>query len=177
MNAMECILSRRSIRSYTGAMPDREELDAVLAAAHASPVGMGRYENIMLTVIRNKAFLSALDARTAEALGLEGAHPLYGAPVLVVVSSRFPGAPNENSAYSNAAIAAENMALAAAAQGLGACLIWGAIRTLNASADLLDQLGLPEDFRPCCAVTLGKTEEAYPLRTEPAHHMRTEYMD
>ena len=177
MNAMECILSRRSIRSYTGEMPGEEELGAVLAAAHASPVGMGRYENIMLTVVRNGAFLAQLDARTAEAMGRGDFHPLYGAPVLVIVSSRFPGAPNENSAYSNAAIAAENMALAAAAQGVGACLIWGAIRTLNASADLLDQLGLPADFRPCCAVALGKTEETYPLRTEPAHHIRTEYMD
>jgi len=168
---------RRSIRSYTGKPVSDETLDYILDAAHMSPVGMGAFDSLHVTVVRNGEFLAELDAAAAQALGRPGAHPLYGAPVLIIVSSRFPGTPNENSAYSNAAIAVHNMGLACAEKGAGACLIWGAIRTLNKMPGLIEKLNLPEGFIPCCALTVGETEEAYVPRETDRSRIKVEYLD
>ena len=171
------LFSRRSIRSYTGEPVSDETLGYILDAVHAAPVGMGAFDSLHVTVVRNGEFLSALDAATAQALGRPGAHPLYGAPMLVIVSSRFPGTPNENSAYSNAAIAVHNMGLACTEKDVGACLIWGAIRTLNKMPELLEKLCLPEGFVPCCALTVGRTEEVYAPRETNRSRIRVKYLD
>lgn len=171
------LFSRRSIRSYTGEAVSEETLAYILGAAHASPVGMAAFDSLHVTVVRDAAFLSALDAATAETLNRPGFHPLYGAPALIIVSSRFPGRPNDNSAYSNAAILANNMALACVEKGAGACLIWGAVRTLNKMPDLLERLRLPEGFIPCCALTVGVTAETYVPRETDRSRIRVEYLD
>ena len=43
---METILKRKSVRSYTGEKITKDELNAILKAADASPVGMKRYETL-----------------------------------------------------------------------------------------------------------------------------------
>ena len=161
---MNEIFSRRSIRSYTGEMPSDEELDVILKAVYASPVGMGRYDSLHVTVVKSADYLARLEAAAGAQLGKENYHPLYGAPVLLIFSSIFPGIPTDNSSYSNCAILSQNAALAATALGLGACHIWGAIRALNKEPELLAELHLPEGFLPCCALTLGRTQEAYEKR-------------
>ncbi|MBR5302526.1 MAG: nitroreductase family protein [Clostridia bacterium] len=177
MNAMQCLFSRRSIRSYTGEMPSDEELALILKSIYAAPVGMGRYDSLHVTVVRNQAFLARLEAAAGAQLGKADYHPLYGAPLLVIFSSVFPGIPTDNSSYSNCAILCENAALAAAAQGLGACHIWGAIRALNREPDLLAELNLPEGFAPCCALALGKTQERYEDRAVADNRITTVVME
>lgn len=95
-------------------------------------------------------------------------HPLYNAPMLVLVSAKLPDAEGmRNVSYSNAAIIVQNMALAATELGVGVCHIWGAtMATLNAP-EILKELNLPEGFTPCCAVTLGKTDYVYEQREIP----------
>lgn len=165
MTGMENIFSRRSIRSYTGEMPSDEEMNLILKAVYASPVGMGRYDSLHVTLVKNSDFLARLEAAAGMQLGRENYHPLYGAPVLMIFSSVFPGIPTDNSSYSNCAILSQNAALAAVSLGLGACHIWGAIRALSKEPELLAELHLPEGFLPCCALTLGRTQEAYEERT------------
>ena len=171
------LFTRRSIRSYTGEPVSDAELSCILDAVHAAPVGMAAFDSLHVTVVRNPSFLSALDAAAAQALNRPGAHPLYGAPMLIIVSSRFPGTPNENSAYSNAAIAVHNMSLACVQLGVGSCLIWGAIRALNKQPEMLSQLNLPENFVPCCALTVGKTEETYSPRAVNRSRVTVDYLD
>lgn len=177
MTAMDMIFSRRSIRSYTGEMPTKQELDQIIKAVYASPVGMGRYDSLHVTVVKNRDYLSRLEAAAGAQLGRENYHPLYGAPVLLIFSSVFPGIPTDNSSYSNCAILSQNAALAATALGLGACHIWGAIRALNKEPQLLAELNLPEGFMPCCALTLGKTSERYKERTVQASRIMTKTME
>ena len=164
MTAMEAVFSRKSIRSYTGEMPSDEELNQILRACYAAPVGMGRFDSLHITVVKNRDYLAALEAEVGRQLGREDYHPLYGAPVLIIFSSVFPGIPTDNSSYSNCAILSQNAALAAVSLGLGACHIWGAIRALNKAPDLLAKLNLPEGFLPCCALALGRTQEKYEKR-------------
>jgi len=177
MNAMDMIFSRRSIRSYTGEIPTEEELNQILKAVYASPVGMGRYDSLHVTVVKNPDYLARLEAAAGAQLGRENYHPLYGAPVLMIFSSIFPGIPTDNSSYSNCAILAQNAALAAVSLGIGTCHIWGAIRALNKEPGLLAELNLPEGFAPCCAITLGKTAEVYEVRDVKDGRIMTNVME
>ena len=171
------LFTRRSIRSYTGEQITGDELSLILDAACASPVGMGAFDSLHISVVRNPDFLSALSSETARAMNRPDYYPFYGAPMLIIVSSRFPGLPNENSAYSNAAICVQNMSLACAQLGVGSCLIWGAIRTLNKLPDMVAQLRLPEGFVPCCALAVGKTDETYAPRAIDRSRIQTAYLD
>ncbi len=173
----ENIFLRRSIRSYTGEMPTEDELNLILKAVYASPVGMGRYDSLHVTVVKNREYLARLEAAAGAQLGKEDYHPLYGAPVLLIFSSVFPGIPTDNSSYSNCAILSQNAALQAVSLGLGACHIWGAIRALVKEPQLLAELNLPEGFLPCCALALGKTNEQYAERIPQDTRIMTSVME
>ena len=166
MELSETLNRRRSIRSYTGQMADAAQLEAILAAAYEAPVGMGRYEGIHLTVVTRRSLLAAIDAAAARMFGKPDAHPLYGAPMLVVVSSDQGG----NVASANVAAVIQNMSLAAVDQGVGSCYIYGATRALAQDADLLAQLDLPEGFAPLGSIVLGQTDEKYEPRQVPTSH-------
>ena len=176
METLELLLSRRSIRSYTGEKVSKEVEQAVLKAGYAAPVGMGRYDGLHITVITDPGFLSDLDRAGAEMFGKPDIHPLYGAPELILVSVCPAGETIGNVEYSNAAIVAHNMSLAADDAGAGTVLIWGAIRALNNSPQLVARLGLPEGFLPCCALTLGVTKETYAVRDIPDGRIGTTYL-
>ena len=169
MTTMETICSRKSIRNYTGESITNDELNAILKAANASPVGMGQFDSLHLTVISNAEILNKIEATAATMFGKPDMHPLYGAPTLVLVSSKAPAPMMENVAFSNAAIMVHNMALAATELGVGSCYIWGATAALSRNTELLAELNLPEVFIPCCAISLGKTEEIYELREIPTN--------
>lgn len=168
MNTMETICSRKSVRTYTGESITADELAAILKAANASPVGMGQYDSLHLTIITNKELLGKIEKTTAAMFGKPDMHPLYNAPMLILVSSKEPAPMLANVAYSNAAIMVHNMALAATELGVGSCYIWGAIAGISRSPELLAELKLPDGFIPCCALCLGKTSEKYELREVPA---------
>lgn len=178
MNTFETICSRKSVRAYTGESISEEELSVVLKAANAAPVGMGRYEDVHLTVITNKKLLEKINAAGAKMFGKPDANVLYDAPTLILISAKLPEAEGmRNVSYSNAAIIAQNIALAATDLGIGACHIWGATIALGGCPDVSAQLSLPEGFTPCCAVALGKTDEEYTLRTIPNNRIATAFID
>lgn len=177
MTTMDTICSRKSVRSYTGENITANELDVILKAANASPVGMGQYDSLHLTVITNKELLAQIEASAAAMFGKPDMHPLYGAPTLILVSSRKPAPMMENVAYSNAAIMAHNMALAATELAVGSCYIWGATAAMSRNTELLAALRLPEGFIPCCALALGKTGETYALRDIPADRITASHID
>ncbi len=166
MELSEALNRRRSIRSYTGEVANPDQLEAILAAAYEAPIGMGRYEGIHLTVVTRPSLLAAIDAAAARMFGNPDAHPLYGAPMLVVVSSDAEG----NVASANVAAVIQNMSLAAVDQGVGSCYIYGATRALAQDAGLLAQLDLPEGLVPLGSIVLGKTDEKYEPRRVPASH-------
>ena len=177
MNTMDAICSRKSVRSYTGENISEAELKQILKAAYAAPVGMKAYDTLILTVVTNQAFMDKLNADSAAMMGRPDAVPLYGAPMLIIVSSTLPGGARDNVAHSNAACIVENIALEAVELGIGTCHIWGAIRALNANPELLKELELPEGYVPCCAVILGHTDETYELREIPMDRIKTDYLE
>lgn len=167
MNFIKDLFSRKSIRSYTGEKISENDLEIILKAGNAAPVGKGRYDALHLTVVSNPDLINKIDRLTAEYLGKRDIHPLYGAPLFIVVSLKEDSGLPDNVVYSNAAIVAHNMALAAMSLNIGTCLIWGAIRAVNESPEILSELQLPSGFKPSCAIILGKTNECYDLREIP----------
>lgn len=167
MGFINKLFSRKSIRSYTEETISDRDLNLILKAGNAAPVGKGRYDTLHLTVVSNPDLIMKIDKLTAEYLGKPDMHPLYGAPLFVIVSIKEESGLPDNVSYSNAAIVAHNMALAAMSLNIGTCLIWGAIRAVNESPEILQELKLPKGFKPSCAITLGCTEDCYNLREIP----------
>ena len=173
MNTMETLTSRKSIRSFTGEQISSDELALLLKAANAAPVGMGQYDGVHLTIIQNAELLQKIDVAGAAMFGKPDMHPLYGAPTLILISTKAPAPGGENVAFSNAAIISHNIVLEAVELGIGACHIWGATMALANESSLVSELGLPEGFVPSCAVALGKTDEKYTIREIPIDRITT----
>ena len=143
----------------------------MLEAANASPVGMGKYEEIQLIVIKDKALLDELDKNGANFFNNPDAHPLYGAPVLILVVSK-----ENNIADANAAMIIHNMALAATDIGIGSCDIYGAIAGLNTNPALVKKLSLEDGFKPMAGIVIGQTDETISKRNIPADRIKVKYI-
>lgn len=163
---------RRSIRSFTGEPVSEGTLKKILHAANASPVGQAKYDTVHLTVIRSKDILAELEQNTARVFQVEGRSFLYGAPELILVST----AATDNVGYSNAAIIAHDMSLAAVDEKVGVCHIWGCIMALAANPELVAKLGIPDGFTPACAVAIGQTTEVYTERDIPDDRIAIQYI-
>ena len=83
MNAMEAMLSRRSIRKYKDIMVPRELLDRILEAGTYAATGRGAQSPIMIAVT-NRQMRDKLSRMNAAIMGTDS-DPFYGAPVVIVV--------------------------------------------------------------------------------------------
>ena len=84
---LNTILSRKGVKQYKSNPVPRELLEAIVAAGIAAPNAFNR-QAWHFSVITNKTLLEEIDAETNHRLGdEEGYHSLYGAPVLIVISS------------------------------------------------------------------------------------------
>lgn len=164
---------RKSIRSFTGEAVSDEVLAKILSAANASPVGLGKYDSVHLTVVKSKELLEKMEHNAEAVLHMQGRSFLYQAPELVIVSTTG----SDNVSHSNAAIVAHQMVLEAVDCGVGACHIWGCTMTLGGNAELIKELGIPEGFVPSCAVALGITDEEYSERDIPKNRISVNYIE
>lgn len=171
MEFMNVLESRKSVRSYTGECISEDSLQKILHAANAAPVGLAKYETLHLTVVKDAELLAELERNTVAVFQADRSF-LYHAPELIIVSS----SATDNVGFSNAAIVAHNMALAAVDEGVGVCHIWGCIMALTTNPELIKKLGIPEGFTPTCAVALGKTDEVYAKREIPNDRIAVNYI-
>ena len=175
MNTFDNLFSRRSIRAYNGESITEAELNQILKAAYAAPVGRALFDTLHLTVITNRNYIDKwedyCESQTEH-------RPFYGAPAVILVSSLIPSTDlkSVNVNFSNAAILVQNMAIAATELSIGSCHIWGAVRFLNDNEELLKELNLPEGMIPCCAIILGHTDEKYTPRDIPENKIKTDFM-
>ena len=176
MEFEKVLYARRSVRSYTGEKPAPEQMSALLRAAWSAPIGCAEYDRYRIHVVEDPAFLKEIESAHGELTNLPGKAHLFGAPVLIILSTVLPGGELDNRYYSSAACMAENITLQATALGLGSCLVWGAIRSMNKCPALLKKLGLPEGFVPVCSVCVGKTDAVLGERTVPENRIETVYV-
>lgn len=172
MELMSVFNQRKSVRSFTGEPISEETLQKLLHAANASPVGLAKYETLHLTVIKSKAILDEIEQNTARVFKAENRSFLYGAPELIIVSTSAV----DNVGYSNAAIVAQDMSLAAVDENVGVCHIWGCMMVLTSNEELLAKLKIPNGFTPTCAIAVGKTKEVYANREIPDNRIAVHYI-
>ncbi|MBR6646253.1 MAG: hypothetical protein IKL09_01905, partial [Clostridia bacterium] len=58
MNTFDNLFSRRSIRTYNGEIITDAELNLILKAAYASPVGRALFDTLNITIISNCDYLN-----------------------------------------------------------------------------------------------------------------------
>lgn len=148
MELYECIYQRYSTRKYEDKAVPEELLQRIIEAGNAAAVGKKRFDTLHLTVVESSEAWRAVRAPYGEA------DPTYGAPLMLILSAKAQS-DRPGIEYANAACMIENMMLAAAAEGLGSCYIWGMLLQLRENKSLCAKLGIPEGFVPASAVLLG----------------------
>ena len=150
MDAMECIKTRVSVRSYRPDQISEEVIREILEAATAAP-SSGNVQDWEFIVVRNPEG----KRRLSEAA--YGQDFINEAPVVVVVCSdlkKISGAYGirGESLYSiqNTAAAIQNLMLAAWSKGIGSCWV-GAFNEERVRGILV----LPSYVRPLAIITLG----------------------
>ena len=173
MEFVKTMNSRKSVRSYTGEPLTKEQIDALLKAAYAAPVGGGKYDQTHLTVITDKALIDEIDKNGANFFGDPSMHPLHNAPILIIVSASPEIGADVASANTGAIV--ENMSLAATDMGIGSLFIWGAMAGLRANKELLSKISIPEGYVVYGSMIAGKTEEKIEERAIPADKIAVSY--
>lgn len=162
MDAIECIMTRRSVRSFKPDMPEKEKINVVIEAARYAPSGMSR-QTWHFVVVTDKDWLERMNERVygivnsaskesnLERNGAKGYSCNYHSPVFIIVSAD----PQYGTSEDDCACALENMFLAAHAVGLGSCWI-NQLGKENCEKlrDLLTEAGVPEKdmVYGCCAL-------------------------
>lgn len=154
MNVSDCILTRRSVRSYLRKEVDRETLGKVLEAGRAAP-SAGNIQPWFFIVVDDPAKIKGLAASSY------GQDWMAQAPQHIVVCGK-PLEVKRNYGIrgerlyliQDCAAATQNMLLQAHALGLGACWV-GAFD----EDKVRNILGIVEEIRPQAIITLGYAAE------------------
>jgi len=156
MELLKAISSRRAVRAYTGEQITEEQLDLILKAGCAAPVGKSMYDQMHLTVIQNPEVLSTISESLKMSMHVEF-DPLYNAPTLIAVSSEQMPFPGIEAADTGCIL--ENMMLEATDQGLGSVVIWGSGMAINNVPGLKKKILLPEACTGVAGIVVGYAKE------------------
>lgn len=143
MEALEAMLTRKSIKSYKPDMVDKETLDKIIAAGLNAPSGMNKQAAIIVAVT-NKEDRDLLSKINMGKDPFHRADPFYGAPVVLVVLAD----KSVPTYIYDGSLVMENLMLATHALGLGACWIHRAKETfeLPEGKALLEKWGIEGDY-------------------------------
>jgi len=176
MKTLEAIAKRSSCRAYNSEQLSNADLEAILQAGNAAPVGMGKYETLKLTVIQNKELIDEIDAAGSaffKNVGVDMPHPLYGAPTFIMVSG---DTSDVEITKCNASCIIENMIVEAADLGVGSCYIMGNIAAIKDNKEICAAAKVPENFAPVAGLILGYPAEEPQARELVTTKIPTEYV-
>ena len=158
MNAMDCLINRRSIRKYKEQQISNEELNAVLQAGVCAPTGKNMQSPIIV-VVQNKEDIAYMSRLNAEIGGFK-IDPFYGAPTVLVVLA---DANNPNS-VPDGSLVMGNLMNAAYANGLGSCWINRAreLFSMPEGKALLEKWGIEGEYIGIGNCILGYADEEHP---------------
>ena len=168
-NAIEIIMARKSVRSYTSRPVEKEKVDIMLKAAMAAPSAVNKQPWAFI-VIDDRDVLNKL----AEVLPY--AKMTAAAPMAIVVCGDLSKALNgETDRYwmLDCSAASENLLLAAESMGLGA--VWTAVYPENDRiAKVRSVLSLPDHIIPFNLIPVGypqhREEAKDKFKTENIHY-------
>jgi nitroreductase len=162
LSMFDALQARRSVRSYAPTRLDERTVRALLEAAVLAPTAM-HLEPWTFVVVQDQAMLRRISDRAKALLAAQAAvHPggglpfpkdfdiFYDAGTLVVICAR----PLGPFVTADCWLAAENLILAATAQGLGTCVIGFAVAALN-TPDIKAALDIPADETAVAPIIVG----------------------
>ncbi len=154
MDAMEAILTRRSIRGYTGQQVETETVHELLEAAMSAP-SAGNEQPWHFVVITERRLLNEVPKH----------HPyssmVPGAALAILVCGELKREKHPGFWVQDCAAATQNILLAAHAKGLGA--VWLGIHPCQERAEAVGRLfGLPGDVVPLSLIAIGHPAEEKP---------------
>jgi nitroreductase len=155
MDFFDAIALRQSVRKYTEQQVAQDDIDKIVAAGCAAPVGMGAFKSMRIAVIQDPDFLERLNKAGAQAMGRPDSEMsvFHKAPTLIAIFHEEPRMPGID--FANAACVVENMALAAAALGLGSVYLFMPNGAFASDPSLAADLGIPEGFKAVSHLAVG----------------------
>ncbi len=156
---IQAMVDRRSIKKYESRQVPEELLEQILQAGIHAATGMGK-QSPVIVVLQDEKAIENLEKMNAAIMGMEGSHPFYGAPTVLVVlaDADIPTAVYDGS------LVLGNLLLAASALGLGGCWIHRAREEFESEAGkaLLREWGLEGNYIGIghCIVGYGAAEPA-----------------
>ncbi len=152
MEAMECMLTRKSVKKYKSDPVPKELIEKVIAAGLNAPSGLNKQAPIILAVT-NKQVRDELSKLNAGRDPFFRSDPFYGAPVVLVVLAD----KSVPTYLYDGSLVMENLQLAAHALGLGACWIHRAKETFESEEGkaLLQKIGLEGEYEGIGNCILG----------------------
>jgi nitroreductase len=153
MDAIDCIMSRRSIRKYTGDPVSEEDAERLMRAAMAAP-SAGNQQPWHFVLLTERSSREAVAGMTPYARML----PDAGLGIVVCGDTRELKHPMWEQ---DCSAAIQNILLAAHALGLGA--VWlGFWPEMERVEPLAEYLGLPEGVIPISVLSVGSPAEQKP---------------
>ena len=154
MEAIECLLTRRSVREFLDKEVKQEDLDTILKCASFAPCAMNN-QSWHFSVVTNKDWLTKMSSVIAKFMGRDSYHVTYHAPVLIIVSDKIGNLIYEH----DGSCALENIFLSAHALGLGS--VW--INQLGEPdlynnpefLNLLKEAGIPDGYKVVGSAAIG----------------------
>lgn len=152
--AINNIMTRVSVREFTGEKISAEQLDTLLRAAMAAPSAINK---------QPWAFIVVTDEAKIEALGEALPYSRCSnkpAVAIIPCGDLSKAIPGEMAGFwiNDVSAATENLLLAAHAMGLGA--VWTGLHPdMNRAKMVQEMLGLPEHIIPLCVVPVGVPAE------------------
>lgn len=143
MEAIQAMLTRKSVKKYKPQPVEKELIDKIIEAGLNAPSGLNKQSPIILAVT-NKEVRDELSRLNAGDDPFFRADPFYGAPcVLVVLADK-----SVPTYLYDGSLVMENLMLAAHALGLGACWIHRARETFNRPEGkaILKKLGIEGEY-------------------------------
>ena len=152
--AIKNIMTRVSVRKFTGEKITEAQLDTLLRAAMAAPSAINKQPWAFI-VVNDEAKIAAL----GEALPYSRCNE-KPAVAIIPCGDLSKAIPGEIGAFwiNDVSAATENLLLAAHAMGLGA--VWTGLHPdMNRAKMVQEMLGLPEHIIPLCVVPVGVPAE------------------
>ncbi len=159
MEALEALLTRRSVRQFTDEKVSREDLDKILEAGKFAASGMGRQSAIMIAV-QNPETIDKLEELNCSSVGWERKPMFYGgSTIIVVLADR-----NVATHVYDGTLVMGNLMNAAHALGLGSCWIHRARETFETEEGkaLLKKWGVEGDYEGIGNLVIGHYEGELP---------------
>ena len=165
MDAVETLMTRRSVRKYKPDMVPQEKLQRILEAGEYAATGRGRQSPIILAVT-DKTMRDKLSKMNAAIMGVDS-DPFYGAPVVLVVLAD----KTVPTYLYDGSLVMGNLMNAAHAEGIASCWIHRAKEEFNSEEGkkILQDLGIAGDYEGIGHCILG-----YADGDEPAPAPRKE---